>query len=126
HGGALTDLGTLAGGSSFAYGINESGAIVGYSWSDSADNARAFVYRDGMLLDLNALIPAGAGWELLEAYGINDAGEIVGSGLLNGVASAFLLKPESPALSAMESPVPEPRTAIPAAIALGVLIVIRQ
>jgi probable HAF family extracellular repeat protein len=126
HGGALTDLGTLAGGSSFAYGINESGAIVGYSWSDSAGNPHAFIYRDGMLLDLNALIPAGAGWELLEAYGINDAGEIAGSGLLNGVASAFLLKPESPPLSATESPVPEPRTAIPVAIALGVLIVIRQ
>ncbi|HLH01044.1 MAG TPA: hypothetical protein VKX49_32370 [Bryobacteraceae bacterium] len=98
--GAMHDLGTLNGGSSYAYGINDSGSIVGYSWSDIEDNPRAFLYSDGGMQDLNALIGGAAGWQLLEAYGINASGEIAGVGLHNGKSTAFLLEPD---------PVPEPR-----------------
>jgi hypothetical protein len=41
--------------------------------------------------DLNKLIPAGSGWMLQEAYGINNAGQIVGTGMHNGQEHAFLL-----------------------------------
>lgn len=91
-GAILTDLGTL-GGSSYAYGINDSGTIVGYSWTPNSEHPHAFVYLNGMMIDLNSLIPSGAGWELLEAYGINNTGQIVGEGLLNGQSHAFRLDP---------------------------------
>jgi probable HAF family extracellular repeat protein len=91
-GAIMTDLGTL-GGSSYAYGINDSGTIVGYSWPANSDNPHAFVYLKGIMIDLNSLVPSGAGWELLEAYGINNAGQIVGEGLLNGQSHAFRLDP---------------------------------
>src|SRR5579872_4657360 len=94
-GGVMQDLGTLDGGCSYAYGINDSGLIVGYSWSEDANNPEAFVYSDGLLQDLNSLIPGGSGWQLLEAYGINASGDITGIGLLNGQPTAFLLEPDS-------------------------------
>jgi len=91
-GAIMTDLGTL-GGSSYAYGINDSGTIVGYSWPANSDNPHAFVYLNGIMIDLNSLIPSGVGWQLLEAYGIDNAGQIVGEGLLNGQSHAFRLDP---------------------------------
>jgi len=122
-GAIMTDLGTL-GGSSYAYGINDSGTIVGYSWTPNSDHPHAFVYLNGMMIDLNSLIPSGAGWELLEAYGINNAGQIVGEGLLNGQSHAFRLDPALPpgirTLGATFSitSVPEPGSLLPAAFAL--------
>src|SRR6266853_750914 len=94
-GAMMTDLGTLGGGSSFAYSINDSGTVVGYSWLASGISPHAFVYANGIMLDLNSLLPKGSGWELTEAYGINDAGQIVGSGLFNGQVSAFRLDPNN-------------------------------
>ncbi len=43
--------------------------------------------------DLNALIPTGTGWALRNATAINNAGQIVGWGDLNGVSHGFLLTP---------------------------------
>ncbi len=34
--------------------------------------------------DLNSCIPSDSGWLLVQASGINDAGQIVGHGILNG------------------------------------------
>lgn len=48
------------------------------------------------MLDLNALIPAGSNWTLNEANDINEHGQIVGRGRLNGQERAFLLTPASP------------------------------
>jgi len=111
QGTVLTDLGTL-GGSSFAYGINDSGAIVGYSWPVNGDNPHAFLYLNGIMIDLNGLIPGGSGWQLLEAYGINNAGQIVGEGLLNGQPHAFQLDPASvgTGFALSLAPIPEPGT----------------
>lgn len=123
--GVLTDLGTL-GGNSFAYGINDSGVIVGYSWPVNGDHPHAFVYLNGVMIDLNALVPEGSGWQLLEAYGINSAGQIVGEGLLNGQSHAFVLNPIpgpvlAPAVFGAALPiarVPEPGTGWFAALGL--------
>jgi probable HAF family extracellular repeat protein len=76
--------------SSYAYGVNDSGEVVGYSWLADGDQ-QAFLYTGGTMLDLNSLIPTNSGWELLTAYGINDSGQITGEGLYNGQLSAFLL-----------------------------------
>lgn len=123
----MTDLGTLGGGSSYAYGINDSGSIVGYSWPVSGDHPHAFVSSNGFMLDLNAVIPSGTGWELLEAYGINNAGEIVGEGLLNGQAHAFRLDPQVTSNLARRAlvvaPVPEPGTRSLIGIGLGLILV---
>jgi hypothetical protein len=42
---------------------------------------------------LNTLIPANTGWVLENASGINDLGQIVGAGMLNGNYAAFRLDP---------------------------------
>jgi hypothetical protein len=44
--------------------------------------------------DLNSLIPANSGWELLEAVTINVAGQIVGVGMVNAAQHSFLLTPQ--------------------------------
>ena len=84
------DLGTLPGDlSSQALGINAAGQVVGWSGS------RAFLWQAGTMADLNGLIPHDFGWVLARATGINDAGQIVGSGLIDGQRRAFLLTPDS-------------------------------
>lgn len=45
------------------------------------------------MLDLNDLIPPGAGWVLTDAIDINNDGQIVGNGYLDGAVRAFLLMP---------------------------------
>jgi probable HAF family extracellular repeat protein len=42
---------------------------------------------------LNSLIGASSGWTLDAAFAVNNAGQIVGTGLLNGIEHAFLLDP---------------------------------
>ena len=121
-GAFLTDLGTL-GGSSFAYDINDSGLIVGYSWTNNGENPHAFVYVDGIMLDLNSLIPAASGWELLAAYGINNSGQIVGSGLWNGQSRAFRLDPLT-RFASLAIATPEPAAGTLATIGFGMISVI--
>jgi probable HAF family extracellular repeat protein len=45
------------------------------------------------MLDLNNLTPPDSGWLLTEAKDINDAGQIVGIGIVDGRQHAFLLTP---------------------------------
>jgi hypothetical protein len=52
----------------------------------------AFIY-DTQMRDLNTLIPPGSGWFLSSATGINDAGQITGTGSFGGPTHAFLLTP---------------------------------
>jgi probable HAF family extracellular repeat protein len=93
--GGMRDLGTLGGNYSFAYAVNNAGQVVGYSQTATSFEIRSFLYSDGTLSDLNALIPAGTGWLLQEARGINDAGQIVGTGLAPDFQQhAFLLTPD--------------------------------
>jgi probable HAF family extracellular repeat protein len=87
---AMQDLGTLGGSDSFAFGINTSGQVVGYT-----SPAGAFLYDGNAMLDLNGQIPPDSGWVLAEARGINDNGQIVGSGVINGQVHAFLLTPDA-------------------------------
>jgi hypothetical protein len=44
-------------------------------------------------MDLNDLIDPRFGWELIQAIGINDAGQIVGQGRIGGETHAFLMTP---------------------------------
>lgn len=91
--GKMKNLGTLPGGTqSFAYGLDDRGRVVGAS--DAKDSAlRAVIYSDGVIQDLNKLIPADSGWTLTEAKAINESGQIVGYGFFDGERRAFLLTP---------------------------------
>jgi len=91
-GGSVTDLGTLGGDQSYSGGINASGQVVGNSrTSDPGYVYHAFLYSAGSMTDLNSLLPIGSGWNLVGASGINDSGQIVGGGFINGQFHAFLL-----------------------------------
>lgn len=103
--GVLTVLASTAPNTD-AEDVNSSGVIVGTTFE--ANSVRAVLWRDGQLLDLNDLAESGgAGWVLSKAYGINDAGWIVGAGVIEGEIHAYLL-----------TPVPEPATIALTAIGL--------
>ena len=91
----MRDLGTLPGDvHSNAESINNLGEIVGRS-SDADFNGRAVVWRNGVITDLNTLIPADSPLYLLNAGSNNDWGQIVGSALVisTGEVHAFLATP---------------------------------
>jgi probable HAF family extracellular repeat protein len=68
----FTDLGTLGGISSWANAINNSGQIVGYSWT--ADRTvHATMWNGAVATDLGAL-----GGDFSVANDVNDAGQVVG------------------------------------------------
>ena len=53
----------------------------------------AFIYSGGKMYNLTSQLVNGSGWQLSFAAGINNAGQIVGTGLINGAQHAFLLTP---------------------------------
>ncbi|MBC7527544.1 MAG: hypothetical protein H7308_08335, partial [Chthonomonadaceae bacterium] len=65
-----------------------------YLYRSDTENPHAFIVRGGRLVDLNTLIPAGSGWELIFATGVNDKGQVVGMGLHENRLRAFLLSPQ--------------------------------
>jgi hypothetical protein len=94
-----TDFGTLPGyQNSVAFAVNNVSQVVGFAWlplneADPIRTAYMYDHRTGVLADLNQLVPQGSGWYLMDAFDINDAGQIVGRGLVGGEMHAFLLTP---------------------------------
>jgi probable HAF family extracellular repeat protein len=92
----MIDLGTLPGDfGSDADGINDLGQVVGGSW-DAEGNDRAYLWQNGVMTDLNTLIPPDSPLYLIEASGtINDWGQIAGIALQisTGETHAFLATP---------------------------------
>jgi uncharacterized membrane protein len=80
-------------GTGVANGINSSGDVVGWA-NDGGDGQVAFICFQGTIAkDLNSMIPRNTGWLLASAIDVNDSGEIVGKGTLNGRNALFLLRP---------------------------------
>jgi probable HAF family extracellular repeat protein len=106
---ATDDLGSLGVGFpgvpdfSYAKAINSFGEVTGYSTShfigvDPLDGSlyfkvHAFVYSTNAMYDLNDLIPSDSGWELYDARGINDAGQIIATGSKPGSSGGVRLDP---------------------------------
>jgi probable HAF family extracellular repeat protein len=96
--GKLIDLGTLAGASSVGQGLNDAGQVVGFSetgpgTADAPAPSHGYLWDNGVMTDLNDLLVPGSGWEITVARMINDAGQIVGEAVANGVTHAVLLTP---------------------------------
>jgi len=91
--GKLKDLGFIGDKTSISWGfaINDAGIVVGQFTVNGTYHA--FVYNGTKMKDLNTLIPRHKGWELLDAQGINNVGQIVGLGMHNGLEHAYLLTP---------------------------------
>ena len=88
----MQDLGTLRGlPLSIAWAVNDCPQVVGTSLSATAQDA--FVWQNGVMMNLNDLIPPGSGWQLGGAIDINAEGAIVGVGTRYGYSRAFLLTP---------------------------------
>lgn len=85
----MYNLGTLPGQSeSYAQAINNNNQIVG-----TCNFSVATKFEPTGPKNLNDFIAPGSGWSLQRAQDINDSGQIVGLGWLNGGYHAFLLTP---------------------------------
>lgn len=92
-----------------AYAINGVPQAVGFCWTSALNPSLTVEHavswqNDGSVTDLNARIDPRAGWVLGHAQDMNDVGQIVGQGWLNGQVGCFLLTPadETTALAAYE------------------------
>jgi probable HAF family extracellular repeat protein len=90
----MKDLGTVPGDyASVALGANEKGEVVGFSFAKTGA-PRAFLRRNGIMIDLNTLLPVNSPIYALGAGLINSSDEIAGVGVTsNGQMHAFLATP---------------------------------
>jgi len=89
-----------------AYNINDMGQIVGISNGGTEPySARAFLYENGTMNDLNTLVVGDSGLYLLLAQGINNRGEIVGTAAEpDGMQVGFLAVPADAGPAGPDSP----------------------
>jgi probable HAF family extracellular repeat protein len=101
-GGVMHDLGSFGGDYGEAHAINAAGVVVGYSSFVEYGFSHAFMYAGGSLTDLNAVTDGLGTQVLMDAVGINDAGQIVANSCNDfGYCAPVLL-----------SPLPEPSAAL--------------
>ncbi len=109
--GEVVELGYVGvGTTSEAYAINEEGLIVGTS------NGNAFLWsEEGGMLNLNDLLPDSSEWSNLSvASDINDLGQIVGWGTINGQTHSFIISNIASA--------PEPKIIFIAFLSIGIIL----
>lgn len=91
--GTRSMLGTLGGSFSIARSLNNSGEVVGGSLTEGDESFHGFLCRNNRLHDLNDFLDPGTGWELLQALGINNHGEIIAIGCFSGQDRIVMLRP---------------------------------
>ena len=84
--GSMSALGAIAVppgstvGWSIPYGLNDSGDVVGSSSWDAdplTHNLHGFIWRSGVMTDLNNITDTSGNWEIIRGVGINNHGDIV-------------------------------------------------
>ncbi len=117
-GTGIKDLGAFPGAiltvAGCCHTLNDNGEVVGFA-IDASFNMTAFVLQNGTMTDMNTLLPQGSPWYLLQACSVNNSGQIIGAGIINGEVHAFLASPVGsaaapPARGATKAP------AMPAAV----------
>ncbi len=106
--GQMVSLGALPGGqTSGANAINDAGQVVGWS-STASGPSDAFVDSNGVMTDLNSLVPAGSGLTLVDGIAINNSGQIAADAVdAAGDEHAVLLTPvASPSFTVTGFPSP--------------------
>jgi probable HAF family extracellular repeat protein len=93
----MIDLGSFGGAYGYANGLNNQGWVIGQSsvaanpgacFSLGDPDCHPFLWKKGKLIDLNT---STAGGSPIQAFGINDNGEIVGGAIFpNGLFDAFV------------------------------------
>lgn len=91
-GTGLTNLGSEIAHATWANAINNSSLVVGAVMQDFI-NRQALLWDGEIAYNLNVLTQNAESWNLIDATDINDAGNIVGIGLVEGQYRGFLLKP---------------------------------
>ena len=94
--GIMADVGTLPGDTdSDVSQINNLGEGVGFSASSTS--MRATVIQNGVMTDLNSLVPPNLGYQLVGSTGVNNAGQITAIAIVvaTGDTHAVLLTPTS-------------------------------
>jgi probable HAF family extracellular repeat protein len=97
--GALTILGFLPGDvAAFATGINNRGQVVGNNVDSGNNWSHGFIWQNGVMTDLNTLIPADSNLFVISASNINERGQISGMATVQtgphaGDIHAFLATP---------------------------------
>lgn len=100
---STTDKGKIGFGITGVGDINNFDRVVG-TFDVDGTAEHPFLFSNNHFVDLNDVISSALGWTLQDATGINDKGQIVGTGLAaDGLEHAYLLNPNL-------SPVPEPST----------------
>ena len=103
-GDGIRKLDFLGGTYSNALSVNDAGVVVGIATvNDGFQSGHAFLFDGEEMTDLSVLPSVQlAGWsELTRAIDINNNGQIIGIGILNGQQRSFLL-----------TPVPEPSASV--------------
>jgi len=98
--GVMIDLGTLGGIASQGTAINASGLVTGSSYTSGETDPRAFLYIDGQMRDLNALVdpnsPLASDVVLRFGIAISDTGYVLANGYNYATGEslhAFVLSP---------------------------------
>jgi probable HAF family extracellular repeat protein len=97
--GTLRNLGILPGDfAAFATGINDQGQVVGNNFDANFNWAHGFIWQNGVMTDINALIPADSNLFVISASNIDERGQISGMATVQrgphtGDIHAFLATP---------------------------------
>jgi len=97
----VTDLGTLGGTESFASSVNDKGDVVGLARLAGDTSTHSFLYRNGRMTDLNSSNSGSV--ETFGATAINNAGEIAGGAVVDGIFSPAILDSRSGQLTLLGS-----------------------